>query len=242
MKPKSSIILLVALILTGVAFANADAIQQELSFLSITEKGELYTLGIGETKTIYTDSGRITTQLLAIDYNPSEISDVHIEEIRFSNENPQPGEPFFIEIPLTNEGSGVAQGVLEVKFDEQSSSASIINLQPGESSSLEMQKTFSEAGYYTLIAHAQVNNDIDLSDNLVCATIKIGEPEGTAVGGCGALGPAAIPKEAHIHYIEFNGRGRVINEQDLWLSPEDMGFPVELIKLGIDRTLAVIPR
>ena len=242
---KKVAILILITFMTSAAIVNAETIQQGtdrfVSFLTMPQKGESILIPEGETRTIFTQNGKITVQLLEIAHNPAEVSDIAVGEIQFSDENPEPGQEVFISAPISNIGTGDAGVSIQISYgDGIEGSVMAMILHPGESTDLKAAHTYSVEGAYSIMISAFAGNDIDTSNNIQCRTIRVGNSSEGA-GGCGIPSPSIIPEKAHILYTEYS-HGQVINSQDIWLSPEDIGQAVEVLKLGRDKALLTVPR
>jgi len=216
--------------------ANADTKEAVLTH-NFIERGDLFILDVGETKEVFSPGNRIYVEFLEIDYDPDAVSDVRIDDIILSNENPDPGEEISIDIPLTNIGTGVAEFVsVYVNYgDEEEGSGHegphiIQEILPGDSYVVEVNHMYQNEGEYTIMIVVRSPNDIQMGNNVECKNIRVGDPQGSG-GGCGALGPNDIPKDAHIFYTEYQ-HGDVVDQQDLWLRVDDIGQEIEVIKLN----------
>lgn len=238
---KKAILLTITLILGIVLVASA---QGEVSLPIFSEKGELFLLEQGETETIQIPSGRIDVQLVEIGHNPAEISDLRVDDITFSNNNPQPGESIHIAAPITNVGTGIARAVeLQTNYGtgESSTPAIVVEILPGQTISNEYDYVYNEEGIYTIMVVARTDNDINNANNIVCEQIVVGNPQNGGGSGCGALPQNIIPKKAHVLYKKYRGQN-IVEEQDLWLSVDGIGSVVEVMKLSNTKALLSVPR
>lgn len=243
---KKAYFLLPLIIIMGTtAIANADS-KDALVANRFIEKGDLFSLQVGEAKEILVLGGRATVELLEIGYNPDEISDVQINEIILSDENPDSGEEIVFAVPVRNIGTGLAYGTsVDFQYGDEfqggngeDSIAVIPIILPGETIELEFAHTYLEDGYYNLMVISSVSNDINTGNNVVCEQLKVGNPEGeSGQGGCGALPQQILPKDAHLIYTVNNDE-----QYDLWLSPEDVGAELEVIKLADNKILLTVPK
>jgi len=234
---------LIVVLATVAVAASQGTVEIDLKTL-LTEKGEMFLLAPGETERI--DGGRITVELLEIGYDPAFISDVRVDDIVFSSDNPQQGESVHITVLVTNAGSGTAHASVTVTYgDEQDGSStggvSIVELDPGQTEILEFDHTYTEERIYTVMVVAQANNDINTGNNVRCEEIRVGNPEGPGSAGCGALPQQVLPKQAHVLYTRYQGQN-VVDQQGLWLSSDDIGFVVEIIKLSGSKAVLSVPR
>ncbi len=236
-------IALIAVLITAIA-----TVQGEVTLPFLTEKGELFLLNQGETETIQIQGGRITVQLLEISHDPESISDVRIDDIIFSDTNPDVGENVHITVPVTNIGTGAAHDVgVHITYGDEHQNGSqggegiIAQINPGETVVLEYDHIYDEENIYTVMFVAKAGNDIDNGNNIMCKEIRVGDPEGPGSGGCGALSQQVIPKDAHILYKKYHGNN-VIDQQELWLSADNIGYVVEVLKLSDEKALLAVPR
>ncbi|MFC2143536.1 CARDB domain-containing protein [Candidatus Aenigmatarchaeota archaeon] len=241
-------ILLIVLTIVVLGTLGIVSAQTDIQLPFFTYEGDLFLLEEGETEDIKIRGGRITVELLEIDYNPDEVSDVMVHNLTFSNDNPMPGENVNMSVLLTNIGTGAAHTVsVKLAFGDEGQGGGshgmpvIPEILPGETVELEFSHVYEEEGYYTVMVLARVDNDIDLSNNIICEEIQVGDPQGSHGGGCGGMAGTDAQKKAHIIYTKYRG-SHVIDEQELWLTQDDIGLVVEIIKLDELRSLMTVPR
>ena len=246
---KTKALLAIILILGILAIANAETIKGEVSqvfpYLFMTQKGELFLLDVGETQTVATSTGRITVELLDFGYNPDDVSDVAVDDILFSDENPLPEEIVHITVPITNRGPGATSGLgFDLDFGDGAGGGfgAPLTLRPGETHFFEFDHAYREEGTYTLRALAEVDNDIDMSNNVLCESIEVGDPMGGGSSCGGGGGPSMLSEEAYIQYTVYDRNGSILEQRDFWITPQDIGLDVELVKMADSKALLVVPR
>lgn len=212
----------------------------------LTERGELFLLEVGETEEIFGQGERIEVELIEIGHNPEEVSDMRLDYIELSDENPDPGEEVGIEVSITNIGTGAAYAVsLSMTYGDEHlggdspSYPMIEEIDPGETEILEFVHIYEEEGEYTIMAFVDAPNDINMGNNVECEQITVGDPQGGSSGGCGAFGPREIPKKAHIGYEVT--RGQVAEYETFWVGLSDIGEQLEILKLSDLQALLSIP-
>ena len=243
---KIYLMLSVLLLVLGTVFVVDAATDRNLRSFFSTEKGEVFSLEVGDTEEIVTKHGDITVELLEIAINPEWVSDVSVDDIILSDENPDPGEEVHITIPISNIGTGTAHGVgFDIRFGDEEMGgdhgefSAIPWILPGETIEFEIDHTYEEEGSYTIMVSALVSNDIDNSNNIECKIFEVGNPPHGG-GGCGALGPNDIPKYAHIIYTE-NRKGNEVTQEELWVNPDSFGDLVEVLKMSLTEALMTVP-
>ncbi|GEM_PF-2768333 len=239
---KGMMFLLILLVSFGAVLAAnfGEETTKQISSWFSTEKGEIFLLQPGESKEIKTREEIIVVELLEIGYDPRDVSDLRLDNILFSDETPGVGESVHITVTVTNIGTGSAYNVaLDPLYGDEGlghghSGMGRFEIASEETVTFELDHMWETDGVYITVFMVKTLNDVNNGNNVECEEIIVGSG-GSGSGGCIGFGPNDITKKAHLTYRSG------LNEEELWLNQDDLGYLVEVLKLNDRMALLTVP-